>query len=167
MELEAEGKKAGAQKAEPQKKTETQNRTGTQKTAAQKTTVQKGAEPQKYKVQNAREEKAGTQKAEAGQTISKGGAGAVPQDSGKEAKTAPRTELKAAPKEPAKNTAKQTEEKKASGDAVTKNAIPEGAAPEKVSRTTGKPKPKTEPGVKAGLAQPAGVVLTDKDSIML
>lgn len=39
--------------------------------------------------------------------------------------------------------------------------------PEKVSRTTSKPKPKTEPGVKTGSAQPAGVVLTDKDSIML
>ena len=167
MELEAEGEKAGAQKAEPQKKTETQNRTGAQKTAAQKATVQKGAVPQKNKVQNAREEKAVTQKAEAGQVLLKSGTGTVPQDSGKEAKAAPRTESKAAPKEPAKNTAKQTVEKKASGDAVTKNAIPEGAAPEKVSRTTSKPKPKTEPGVKTGSAQPAGVVLTDKDSIML
>ena len=161
MELEAEGEKAGAQKAEPQKKT------GAQKTAAQKATVQKGAVPQKNKVQNAREEKAVTQKAEAGQVLLKSGTGTVPQDSGKEAKAAPRTESKAAPKEPAKNTAKQTVEKKASGDAVTKNAIPEGAAPEKVSRTTSKPKPKTEPGVKTGSAQPAGVVLTDKDSIML
>ncbi len=111
MEMEAEGKKAGGQKAEPQKKTETQNRTGTQKTAAQKTTVQKGAESKKNKVQNAREEKAGTQKAGAGQVLPEGGAGAVPQDSGKEAKAAPRTASKAAPKEPAKNTAEQTVEK--------------------------------------------------------
>ena len=167
MELEAEGKKAGAQKAEPQKKTETQSRTGAQKTVAQKTTVQKSAEQQKNKVQNAKEDNAGAQNAKAGQVLPKGGAGAGPQDSGKEAKAAPRTESKAASKEPAKNTAKQTVEKKASGDTATGNTIPEGAAPEKVSRTTGKPKPKTEPGVKTGLAQPAGVVLTDKDSIML
>ena len=165
--MEAEGEKAGAQKAEPQKKTETQNRTGAQKTAAQKATVQKGAVPQKNKVQNAREEKAVTQKAEAGQVLLKSGTGTVPQDSGKEAKAAPRTESKAAPKEPAKNTAKQTVEKKASGDAVTKNAIPEGVAPEKMNRTTGKPKQKTEPGVKTESVQPSGVVLTDKDSIML
>ena len=167
MEMEAEGKKAGVQKAEPQKKMETQNRTGTQKTAAQKTTVQKGAEPQKNKVQNAREEKAGTQKAEAGQVLPEGGAGAVPQDSGKEAKAAPRTASKAAPKEPAKNTAKQTVEKKASRDAVTKNTIPEGVAPEKTDRATGRLKPKTAQGAKTESAQPAGVVLTDKDSIML
>lgn len=167
MELEAEGKKAGTQKTEPQKKTETQNRTVAQKTVTQKTTVQKGTEAQKNKVQNAREEKTGTQKAKTGQVLPKDGAGAGPQDSGKEAKAAPRTESKAASKELAKNTAEQTVEKKASGDAVTKNAIPEGAAPEKVSRTTSKPKPKTEPGVKTGSAQPAGVVLTDKDSIML
>ena len=141
---------------------ETQNRTGTQKT-----TVQKGAEPQKSKVQNAREEKAGTRKAEDRQILPEGGAGAVPQDSGKEAKAAPRTESKAAPKELAKNTVKQTVEEKTSGDAVTKNTIPEGVAPEKTNRATGKPKPKTAQGAKTGLAQPAGVVLTDKDSIML
>ncbi len=167
MEMEAEGEKAGEQKAEPQKKMETQNRTGTQKTAAQKTTVQKGAVPQKNKVQNAREEKAGTRKAEDRQTLPEGGAGAVPQDLGKEAKAAPRTASKASPKASAKNAAGQTAEKKASGDAVTEGTIPEGAAPGKESRTTGRQKPKTEPGTKTGSAQPAGVVLTDKDSIML
>ena len=165
--MEAEGKKAGIRKTEPQKKTETQSRTGAQKTAAQKTTVQKSAEQQKNKVQNAKEDNAGAQNAKAGQILPKGGAGAGPQDSGKEAKAASRTQSKAASKEPAKNTAKQTVEKKASGDTATGNTIPEGAAPGKVSRTTGKPKPKTEPGVKTGSAQPAGVVLTDKDSIML
>ena len=167
MELEAEGKKAGAQKAEPQKKTETQNRTVAQKTVAQKTTVQKGAESQKNKVQNAREEKAGTKNVKAGQVLPKGGVGAVPQDSGKEAKAAPRTESKAAPKEPAKNTVKQTVEEKTSGDAVTKNTIPEGVDPEKTNRATGRLKPQTAQGAKRGSAQPAGVVLTDKDSIML
>lgn len=86
----------------------------------------------------------------------------MPQDLGKEAKAAPRTASKASPKASAKNAAGQTAEKKASGDAVT-----EGAAPGKVSRTTGRQKPKTEPGVKTESAQPAGVVLTDKDSIML
>ena len=160
--MEAEGKIAGARKEEPQKKMETQNRAGTQKT-----TVQKGAEPQKNKVQNAREEKAGTRKAEDRQILPEGGAGAVPQDSGKEAKAAPRTESKAAPKEPSKNTVKQTVEEKTSGDAVTKNTIPEGVAPEKTNRATGKSKLKTAQGAKTGLAQPAGVVLTDKDSIML
>ena len=160
--MEAEGKKAGARKEEPQKKMETQNRAGTQKT-----TVQKGAEPQKNKVQNAREEKAGTRKAEDRQILPEGGAGAVPQDSGKEAKAAPRTASKASPKASAKNAAGQTAEKKASGDAVTEGTISEGAAPGKESRTTGRQKPKTEPGVKTGSAQPAGVVLTDKDSIML
>ena len=167
MEMEAEGKRAGTRKEEPQKKMETQNRAGTQKTAAQKTTVQKGAEPQKNKVQNAREEKAGTRKAEDRQTLPEGGAGAVPQDPGKEAKAAPRTASKASPKASAKNAAGQTAEKKASGDAVTEGTIPEGAAPGKESRTTGRQKPKTEPGVKTESAQPAGVVLTDKDSIML
>ncbi len=167
MEMEAEGKRAGTRKEEPQKKMETQNRAGTQKTAAQKTTVQKGAEPQKNKVQNAREEKAGTRKAEDRQTLPEGGAGAVPQDLGKEAKAAPRTASKASPKASAKNAAGQTAEKKASGDAVTEGTIPEGAAPGKESRTTGRQKPKTEPGTKTGSAQPAGVVLTDKDSIML
>ena len=162
LEMEAEGKKAGARKEEPQKKMETQNRAGTQKT-----TVQKGAEPQKNKVQNAREEKAGTRKAEDRQILPEGGAGAVPQDSGKEAKAAPRTASKASPKASAKNAAGQTAEKKASGDAVTEGTIPEGAAPGKVSRTTGRQKPKTEPGEKTESAQPAGVVLTDKDSIML
>ena len=167
MEMEAEGKRAGTRKEEPQKKMETQNRAGTQKTAAQKTTVQKGAEPQKNKVQNAREEKAGTRKAEDRQTLPEGGAGAVPQDLGKEAKAAPRTASKASPKASAKNAAGQTAEKKASGDAVTEGTIPEGAAPGKESRTTGRQKPKTEPGTKTGSAQPAGVVLTDKNSIML
>ena len=162
MEMEAEGKRAGTRKEEPQKKMETQNRAGTQKT-----TVQKGAEPQKNKVQNAREEKAGTRKAEDRQILPEGGAGAVPQDPGKEAKAAPRTESKAAPKEPSKNTVKQTVEEKTSEDAVTKNTIPEGVAPEKTNRATGKSKPKTAQGAKTGLAQPAGVVLTDKDSIML
>ena len=117
--MEAEGKKAGARKEEPQKKMETQNRAGTQKT-----TVQKGAEPQKNKVQNAREEKAGTRKAEDRQILPEGGAGAVPQDSGKEAKAAPRTASKASPKASAKNAAGQTAEKKASGDAVTEGTIP-------------------------------------------
>lgn len=36
-----------------------------------------------------------------------------------------------------------------------------------LNTAAGKPKPKTEPGERTGAAQHAGVVLTDKDSIMM
>ena len=197
MEMEAEGKKGKAREAEAQKtearkaqaqkrteaqKTETQKRTevsgeevpktGTQRSAVpqkgaegQKIMVQKGEEPQKNKVQNAREEKAGTRKAEAGQVLPKDGAS--PQDSGKEAKAAPGTASKTAPKAPAENAAGQAVGKKASGDAATEGTIPGNTVLGKGNRGTGKMKPKTGTGVKAEPTQPAGVVLTDKDSIML
>ena len=131
----------------------------------EKIMVQKGEEPQKNKVQNAREEKAGTRKAEAGQVLPKDGAS--PQDSGKEAKAAPGTASKTAPKAPAENAAGQAVGKKASGDAATEGTIPGNTVLGKGNRGTGKMKPKTGTGVKAEPTQPAGVVLTDKDSIML
>lgn len=169
--MEAEGKKGKVWEAETQKtearKTQAQKRTETQKTEAQKRAeTQKSTAPQKDKGQNAREEKAVTQKTEAGQFFPKGGAGAAPQGSGKEAKTLPRKASKTVSKAPAKNASGQAAEKRTSVDADTESTIPEGAVSGKVNRTIGKPKPKTEPDVNTGAAQPAGVVLTDKNSIM-
>ena len=156
LEMEAEGRKADAQK-----------RAEVPKTGAPKTEAQKRAASQKNKGQDAGEEKAGARRAAVMQDGSRDEAKAVPQDSGKEAKAAPGTASKAAPKAPAKNTAEQTAEKKVSGHAATEGIISESTFPGKVDRATSKPKPKTEPGVKTQSTQPAGVVLMDKDSIML
>lgn len=171
MEMEAEGKKGKAREAEAQKteakKTQAQKRMEAQKTEVQKRAeTQKSIVPQKDKGQSAREEKAVARKAEAGQVLPKEGVGAAPQNSGKEAKAAHRTASKAAPKAPSGNAAEQTAEKKAPMAAVAESTIPEGIISGKVNRTTGRPKPKTEPDANTGEAQPAGVVLTDKNSIM-
>lgn len=171
MEMEAEGKKGKAREAEAQKtearKEQAQKRREAQKTEAQKSAeTQKNTVPQRDKRQNAKEEKTGTRKVEAGPVLPKKGAGAALQDSGKEAKAANRTASKAAPKAPVGDAAKQTAEKKAPMDAVAESTIPEGTVSGKVNRSVGRPKPKTEPDVNTGAAQPAGVVLTDKNSIM-
>ena len=171
MEMEAEGKKGKVWEAETQKtearKTQAQKRTETQKTEAQKSAeTQKSTAPQRDKRQNAKEEKTGTRKVEAGKTLPKGGAEATPQNPGKAAKAAPRTASEATSKAPARNAAEQTAEKKTPMDAVAESTIPKGTVSGKVNRTTGKPKPKTEPDANTGEAKPAEVVLTDKDSIM-
>lgn len=169
--MEAEGKKGKVWEAETQKtearKAQAQKRTETQKTEAQKRAeTQKSTAPQKDKGQNAREEKTETRKAEFGQVLPKEELGAAPQGSGKEAKTLPRKASKTVPKEPAKNASGQAAEKRTSVDADTESTILEGGVSGKVNRTMGKPKPKTEPDANTGEAKPAGVVLTDKDSIM-
>ena len=174
MEMEAEGKKAGTQEAEAQKagmqrkkmqETVAQKAESQRREERQKAAVQKSADSQKNKGQSAREKKEVTRKDETGQILPKGGA--APQDSGKETKAAPGTASKAAPKASAKNESEQTAENGALGGAVTESTIPEGAVRGKGKRTTGKQKPKTEPGVKTGASLRSGVVLMDKDSIMM
>ena len=64
-------------------------------------------------------------------------------------------------KAPAKSAAKQATEKKASGNTATEKTVPG-----KDNRNTGRLTAKTGPGVETDAGQPAGVVITDKDSIM-
>ena len=140
MEMEAGEKKAGGQKE------------GTQKAKTQKRT-----EAQTAKRQGDGMKTAGMQKVGDTQDVLRSRTETVLQNSGKEvAKAAPKTASKTEPKASVRNEAKQTAEKQTSGNAVS----------EKVNRTAGKPMPKTEPDVKTDLGQPAGIVLTDKDSIM-
>nr|WP_300789118.1 type IV secretory system conjugative DNA transfer family protein [uncultured Acetatifactor sp.] len=170
MEMEAGEKKAGTQRA------------GAQKAEIQGAGVQKRAEAQKSRLQGAgtktagmqgakdnagmkkeMEQKTWAQKAEDAQDASGDRATAETRNAGKEeaAKASPKAASKTEPKAPAGN-AKQTAGRRASGNGVTGRTVPG-----KADGTAGKLETKTEPDVNTGSGQPAGVVLTDKDSIML
>ncbi len=170
MEMEAGEKKAGTQRA------------GAQKAEIQGAGVQKRAEAQKSRLQGAGTKTAGmqgakdnagikkemaqktwAQKAEDAQDASGDRATAETRNAGKEeaAKASPKAASKTEPKALAGN-AKQTAGRRASGNGVTGRTVPG-----KADGTAGKLETKTEPDVNTGSGQPAGVVLTDKDSIML
>ena len=170
MEMEAGEKKAGTQRA------------GAQKAEIQGAGVQKRAEAQKSRLQGAgtktagmqgakdnagmkkeMEQKTWAQKAEDAQDASGDRATAETRNAGKEeaAKASPKAASKTEPKAPVGN-AKQTAGRRASGNGVTGRTVPG-----KADGTAGKLETKTEPDVNTGSGQPAGVVLTDKDSIML
>ncbi len=170
MEMEAGEKKAGTQRA------------GAQKAEIQGAGVQKRAEAQKSRLQGAGTKTAGmqgakdnagikkemaqktwAQKAEDAQDASGDRATAETRNAGKEeaAKASPKAASKTEPKAPAGN-AKQTAGRRASGNGATGRTVPG-----KADGTAGKLETKTEPDVNTGSGQPAGVVLTDKDSIML
>ena len=170
MEMEAGEKKAGTQRA------------GAQKAEIQGAGVQKRAEAQKSRLQGAGTKTAGmqgakdnagikkemaqktwAQKAEDAQDASGDRATAETRNAGKEeaAKASPKAASKTEPKAPAGN-AKQTAGRRASGNGVTGRTVPG-----KADGTADKLETKTEPDVNTGSGQPAGVVLTDKDSIML
>ena len=170
MEMEAGEKKAGTQRA------------GAQKAEIQGAGVQKRAEAQKSRLQGAgtktagmqgakdnagmkkeMEQKTWAQKAEDAQDASGDRATAETRNAGKEeaAKASPKAASKTEPKAPVGN-AKQTAGRRASGNGVTGRTVPG-----KADGTADKLETKTEPDVNTGSGQPAGVVLTDKDSIML
>ena len=170
MEMEAGEKKAGTQRA------------GAQKAEMQGAEVQKRAEAQKSRLQGAGMKTAGmqgakdnaevkkemvrktwAQKAEDAQDALGDRATAETRNAGKEqaAKASPKAAPKTEPKAPAGN-AKQTAGRRASGNGATGRTVPG-----KADGTAGKLETKTEPDVNTGSGQPAGVVLTDKDSIML
>lgn len=160
----AAGKKAGTQRAEMQG-------AGAQKAEAQKSRVQ-GAGMKTAGMQGAKDnagtkkemaQKMGAQKAEDAQDVPRDRTTAEARNAGKEeaAKASPKATSKTEPKAPAGN-AKQAVGRQASGNGAIGRTVPG-----KADGTVGRPEIKTEPDVSTGSGPPAGVMLTDKDSIML